>query len=236
MALPVPLNVINPNAETGDLTGWTIEVGNAGVKSSDPAPEFGFFYFHNGPSTDHSVTSQTIAIPSGNISEVDSGIVAVRNSWFQRSLEGNDEGRLFLRFLDSSSNLISDTQSLIPFSKVFPWTKREFIVPVPIGSRSIVIVIEGRRNAGVTCDAFFDEIELELIQINKNSFASQVSFETQMKFLDGGINSTNLNLEVMEKVDGRIRSSFVCVEVMMDIPRFANQKQILIQPVQIVAR
>lgn len=40
--------LINPGAETGDGTGWTISLGTLGIRSASPAPHSGTYYFYGG--------------------------------------------------------------------------------------------------------------------------------------------------------------------------------------------
>lgn len=60
----VPLPITNPGAESGDLTGWTVN-GNWSVRLVDPLPHTGTGYFHGGRST-HPVMFQDISTaPTG---------------------------------------------------------------------------------------------------------------------------------------------------------------------------
>lgn len=56
-----PASLTNPDAETGDATGWTVETGGLDVRSSNPVAAQGTYYFTGGTSAS-SVAYQDIAL------------------------------------------------------------------------------------------------------------------------------------------------------------------------------
>ena len=48
-----PLLLVNPDAETGDATGWTNEQGVLTVRTQNPPPNQGFYYFADATSAIH---------------------------------------------------------------------------------------------------------------------------------------------------------------------------------------
>ena len=158
----VPLTLINPDAETGDTTGWTVTEGTFTVNSSNPSPIQGTYYFYGGDVSPASRMHQDVAIPSGNWSEVDSGERAIRLSWEQRNFNGFDEGTVVVRFLDAADQLIGSSYEYL-WSRAAAWTSRSFVLDAPPLTRKVQVELRAFRTGGTANNAYFDELSLDLV-------------------------------------------------------------------------
>ncbi len=158
----VPLTLINPDAETGDTTGWTVTEGTFTVNSSNPSPIQGTYYFYGGDASPASRMHQDVAIPSGNWSEVDSGERAIRLSWEQRNFNGFDEGTVVVRFLDAADQLIGSSYEYL-WSRAAAWTSRSFVLDAPPLTRKVQVELRAFRTGGTANNAYFDELSLDLV-------------------------------------------------------------------------
>ncbi|WP_420347619.1 RHS repeat-associated core domain-containing protein [Pelagibius sp.] len=162
---PLPdvlLTLVNADAETGDTTGWTVTEGAFTVRSADPSPSQGSYYFYGGEAVPASRMHQDVAIPSGNWSEVDSDQRAIRLTWTQRSYNGNDQGAVVVRFLDAADQVIGSSYEYLRFRGA-AWASRSLVLEAPPSTRAVQVELRAIRNGGTSNDAYFDELSLDLI-------------------------------------------------------------------------
>ena len=152
------LALINPGGENG-LTGWSVSSG-AATTATNPAPRSGLYCFFVGPGVTFAEIYQDVAIPTAAISNVDASLAAVSITWWQRAwATNNDQGRLGLRFLDQSNNLLSERYSTYIDNN--PW--QSFTInkaKIPANTRTIRVVLQGQRISGSDpdTDVYFDDI------------------------------------------------------------------------------
>ncbi len=153
--------ITNPDAETGDLTGWTQDIGL--MLATTASPHSGTYKFE----ADQLNTRyfQDITVPSADESEVDSGDYAVRIKWYQRGGALNF-GMMGFTFLDGASAEL-DEEWKSSGRGLNNWTQREFTLIPPSGTRKVRIWMESRGNAGGVY-AQFDDMELALINVDVN--------------------------------------------------------------------
>jgi len=151
--------ITNPGAETGDLTGWTMDIGLMIVTATSP---------HSGTWSfiaDHLDTRyfQDIDVPVADESKVDSGDWVVRLEWFQEG-DSNDYGAMGFTFLDSGSSPLDEEwkSSGMGFAA---WNERNFSLIPPSGTRKVRIWMDSRGNVGGVY-AKFDDITLRIRHVD----------------------------------------------------------------------
>ncbi|MEO3430533.1 RHS repeat-associated core domain-containing protein [Pelagibius sp. CAU 1746] len=157
----VPLTLVNPGAETGDMTGWTVTQGGFTVRSAGPAPAEGSYYFYGGEDMPESRMHQDVAIPLVNESEVDGGQRAVRISWKHNTYQGGSNGTVVIRFLDASGLIIGDEFEYLR-SSVTTWSPSSIAVNVPPLTRKIQVEVRAIRLQYVGNHSYFDDFAMLL--------------------------------------------------------------------------
>ncbi|WP_161957150.1 DUF6531 domain-containing protein [Aestuariivirga litoralis] len=154
----VGLPVTNPSASEG-VTGWTSTTGILGVRVSSPCDTSNpCFYGSRSPWV---VAYQDVAIPAGNIAEVDAGLRAASVGWLQgRWSAASDYAAVGLLFLNAEGQRLASTLS--PLAIPVAWTPLSRTAPVPAATRTIRIVLLIWRNDGSNNDGYIDDITLSL--------------------------------------------------------------------------
>jgi hypothetical protein len=163
------LALANAGFETGDTTGWTATTGAIGVSTgySDifglTAPRTGAYMLSCLGTVGSVVFHQDFAIPAGAEGAIDDGIVAISNvgAWHNPGggFGSNDQGRVFLTFLDGVGAPIGSTIYTAWNQAHSIWT--HLTIPetdVPAGTRTIRIGAESLPEDG-THDSFFDDFD-----------------------------------------------------------------------------
>ncbi|MFP3979059.1 metallophosphoesterase [Marinobacter sp. KMM 10035] len=167
--------LVNGDAETGDLTGWTIASGsvNAVTGVNDPnvlnASEGDYYFtgrgFGNAHPTDCCTdTAYQVVDVSGYQDMIDSGKVYIELGAKIATWNGVDEPELVVELLDANDNVIpwssSGTHSS---SSIQSWETVTIINQMPAGVRSIKVYIGGTRHEGNDNDVYFDDLYLNLL-------------------------------------------------------------------------
>ena len=164
--------LVNPGAETGDLTGWTVGSNsnpNVDNGSFDPgiSPHSGNWDFYGGTAAFGSL-SQTIQVSNVvgiSFNEIDrSDVIANVGFWEQGLNQGtpSDDAAIALTFYDSSSNTIGSVSTPQVDSHNLTWSNYTKAFVVPAGTRSISYTMEFFRYAGNDNDSFVDDNVLTL--------------------------------------------------------------------------
>ncbi len=164
--------LVNPGAETGTTSGWTVDnplfggTSNPGVDngSFDPGinPHSGSydFYGHTGPfGTLDQIVSLSGVVTNG---QIDSGLTSATVSFWEQSLnQGNqsDSAGVSLYFLNSSDAVISSVTTPIIYS-IGAWQNVTETYMIPVETRSIDYVMEFVRYVGNDNDSFVDDNSL----------------------------------------------------------------------------
>lgn len=160
------LALTNPGAETGDTTGWTNDLGSLAVRSADPIPLLGSFYFFGGASAE-TRSRQDVTVPGGQEALVDAGNAKATLTWHQTSFAGSDTGEMEIEFFDGGLGSLGARVGaglVAPTGQI--WTPRLLSLDIPALTRTIRIFIHADRNAGGNNDAYFDEINLNLEDVS----------------------------------------------------------------------
>ena len=154
--------LVNPNAETGSISGWTVETGSLGVRQASPSPHSGSYYFFAG--TDAICLARQrvdlVSLFSSIASPIDAGIASCVLSWYQASYDAaSDPGCMGLRFLDASLSTISTSMATSLYvSPSLTWVQRSVSVSIPVLTRYVDILISGTRTSGTNNDSYYDDI------------------------------------------------------------------------------
>ncbi|HBS80993.1 MAG TPA: hypothetical protein DD989_20460, partial [Pseudomonas sp.] len=105
-AYVVPL--ANAGAEAGDTSGWTVESGGMAVRSANPPPLSGAWYFSGG-SFVQSVSRQRVPLSAAGLNDatVDSGVAWAKLRWGQAAYSDQDPGGMGVRSLDAGNVMLS---------------------------------------------------------------------------------------------------------------------------------
>ena len=160
IAFPLPL--VNPDAETGDATGWTNEQGVLTVRTQNPPPNQGFYYFVDATSAIHK-SRQRVDV-SAFAADIDAGLMTVTITWQQASYSsGDDRSACGIRLLNSSQSQIAESiaTETTPVPRM-TWVYRSHSINVASGTRYIDAIIKMTRAAGTANDGYTDDIKLAL--------------------------------------------------------------------------
>lgn len=174
-----PLVLTNYNAELGNTTGWANESGGLAVRLASPNPYEGSYYFYGGTSVLTVAASDTIDLITSGIlaSDIDAGTISVITDYKQSSFSSTDQGKLGVRFLDSSDSLISEVYNNLITTTSLTWIGRVDDYIIPVSTRKIKVLIYCNRVGGTNNDAYFDAIK---VSTAKNlTGASLVSHQPQ---------------------------------------------------------
>lgn len=154
------VSLTNPGAEAGDASGWTNEAGVLAVRTTNPLPHSGGYYFYDATSA-ATLARQRSAIPAA-AADVDAGKAWARVRWYQATFStGDDTSGMGMRFLDGTPAQIS--QHLAASIKIVPtmaWRYRTFAAAVPALTRNIDALIQMTRVSGTASDGYTDDITL----------------------------------------------------------------------------
>lgn len=158
----VPLT--NPGAEAGDASGWMDEVGGLAVRTTDPAPHSGSYYFMGGTNL-QTIARQRISLEDLTgltEEELDESTMWARSDWWQSSFDGaSDPGSVGLRFAASGGESVVERYAGIATTDPsHTWLPRGAALAKPLNARSVDALIRADRSAGTNNDAYFDDISL----------------------------------------------------------------------------
>lgn len=154
----------NPGAETGDTSGWTAEAGGLGIRSSNPLPYNGSYYFTGG------TVVQTIARQRINLetltglsgATLDASDVWVKARCWQSNFDAlNDAGTIGVRTTDGSfvqTTLTYATSWTTAVAKL--WYRRSIGIDVVANDRNVDVLLKADRTSGTNNDSYFDDVSL----------------------------------------------------------------------------
>lgn len=155
-------NFTNPDAETGDLTGWTQRIGTQ-MAVNTTGPHSGTYKFVGSNNEDTMEASNTpLDLPSGALTAVDAGTVRATLSYWSRNNADGDHGYARLEFFGSTGGsgtyLGSRTGTDLSGGT---WTQQTENFVVPPGTRSVVLYMFGRRSTigGTELSFYWDDIQ-----------------------------------------------------------------------------
>ncbi len=165
MTIEIEHTLSNPGAETGDMTGWTVELGGIilNTGSEGLSAHSGSYFFRGANSLDNRAYQEVDLISDGVDSDhIDNGNADFQADWYQASYSASDKGAILFRFKDASKSEIStSSSSLITISPSKTWQARQYIASIPANTRYIDVIIRSYRIAGSWCDGYFDDISVQ---------------------------------------------------------------------------
>lgn len=149
-----PLTITNASAETGDLTGWTVD-GNA------PDVRTGGYdggHFFMGGTTSSAAMVQDVTVPNGAESLVDAGSARMEVSWWQTSYNANDRAGLDFEFFDGSGMSLGASIMSDVSAQSTHWVPRGRMVDIPANTRTIRFRWTWTRRFGTSSDGRVDAL------------------------------------------------------------------------------
>lgn len=162
----VSLNITNDDAETGDMTGWTISrlganqictgTGGAYPYVNAPEPREGTYFFFGGQAQ-YNTQGQMFEVPYQARDAVDAGNASINIDYYTAGDPfGQDRSGVSVRFYDQYGNEISVVAETKSIGTGGVWDARNYNPSVPANTRSFVIEMQLIRYQGTYCNAFFD--------------------------------------------------------------------------------
>jgi len=161
-----PNLLANGTAENG-TTGWT---ATAGVIESVTAgecngisPYLGTRYFAvGGICTDNAIgRAVQVVTVANNSAIIDAGEGVMRYGGWFANWQGSDVPRMALEFLSATSSVLGTAPEI--GSNTGTWTRVQSDVPMPIGTRSVRVILTGTRQSGKDNDSYMDELFAHVI-------------------------------------------------------------------------
>ncbi len=156
--------VVNPGAETGDLTGWTVLGGNPIIGLS--GGNTGTYFFSGDPnSSTQIVMYQDVPIGAANHADVDAGLMAAGASLFAGSSSAYDWVEATIQFIGDSGSLGGQVV-IIPNQTTPPQNAwRKFSSPaedIPVGARFIRVTVTLTNHILTGIATRFDDVSVDL--------------------------------------------------------------------------
>ncbi len=156
--------LVNPGAETGDLTGWTPGGGavppHIDSGSFDPGidPHSGNFDFLGGTGLLFTLTQNV------SLAGIVDPMTATVSFWQQGLNQGptSDNSHVTLDFLDAGGAVISSVSTAVVDSHGGTWTEGGGTFAIPTGTASIDYVMNFNRAVGSDLDSFIDDNSLSV--------------------------------------------------------------------------
>jgi hypothetical protein len=151
--------LINGGGEEG-LTGWSGDIESVASETCEGPPAHeGDYYFAVGGlcknQQAYGVATQRIDVTT-DASEIDAGEVRFALSAYMRSWTGDDVPQMSLSFEDAAGAVLGSTDTIAGVGTT--WTRYEVTAAAPAGTRSVLVTLEGTRNAGKDNDSYFDNV------------------------------------------------------------------------------
>jgi len=171
--LPTGNLLTNPGAESGSITGWTVNgalpaTPTVDSGSFDPGinPNTGSFDFVGGNGASGELDQSVSLIGAGiTAGQIDAGNLFANVSFFEQGLNQgtpSDDAQVGLEFFNGSS--VSLGTASTPFIDSHNLTWQNFVgsFAIPVGTRTITYSMIFQRNAGSDLDSFIDDNSLSI--------------------------------------------------------------------------
>jgi hypothetical protein len=159
--------LVNPGAEQGTL-GWIITQGY--MESLEAyicdgiEPHSGDYYFIVGAlcnSITYSEAYQEVDV-SEHTNCIDQNLASVNYGGYLSDWGGSDHPEMTIAFMDENGNEIDRAEILGTYNAF--WTLLSSNYQIPIGTRSIQMILMGTRYAGDDNDSYFDDLFVRVWQ------------------------------------------------------------------------
>lgn len=160
--------ITNPGGESGDMTGWTTDVGSGfGVMLEDVGaglyPRTGSYLFW-GQNQAAASSYQDIVAIAGDFSSIhiDAERLFLRLTYYAMSYNGSDKVRMYFEFLDNVDAVITEYSipDTLTAGPSLSWEKRTLDALVPSGTRKLRLYMDGIRTNGTVMNTHIDDISL----------------------------------------------------------------------------
>ena len=186
---PYALTLVNPGAETGDMTGWTAQV--AGFRAVTARVHTGTYSFEGGVNSANPISYQDVALPSEVLTDVDADLLRVEAGAWQNDWSGDGDYCWFEVECRDGSGTVLATEASSPVGNANEtYVHRTLNLRVPAGTRTVRYYIKGHRISGSGLSAHLDDLTLELQEENP-TLSSPTGTATGQTTADGSV-STNI--------------------------------------------
>ncbi|MEW7279673.1 fibronectin type III domain-containing protein [Aquimarina sp. 2201CG1-2-11] len=165
--------LLNSGAESG-TSNWTgdIEAIPSNGCNSIPSHMGAHHFAVGGVCANEQATGiakQTIDL-SSYTTEIETTGIALKYTAYLRSYNGTDQPEMYIEFLGNDNQMIEQSPSLI--NKTPQWKNIAKTIPIPSGTKSLSVILEGTRNGGTDNDSYFDTLHVSLSRSNSCSITS----------------------------------------------------------------
>ncbi|KAA3606901.1 MAG: T9SS C-terminal target domain-containing protein [Calditrichaeota bacterium] len=144
----------------GEIPSWTeISGTNWTQKDFDPAPEEGSFFFFAGAASGTAELQQDVDV-SDYSDSIDAGTATFNWSSWASDFEGSDEAKIILEYRDAANTTVLDTYDSGFLHPGLTWTEITDTRLAPVGTRTIRIRMQSRRDKGTDSNGNHDNLVL----------------------------------------------------------------------------
>jgi hypothetical protein len=152
--------IINPGAQSGASTGWTVEAGNWFQTSVDPSARVQSPYFAGG-NQPSSIQYQEIDLVThmprvASVADLNALLATFELSCWQSNYATNDPGSISIRFKDASRVTLETHTSSERYLNRY-WRQSVLKRLIPVGTQYVDIRMIARRTSGTNNNANFDD-------------------------------------------------------------------------------
>lgn len=162
---PQHFNICNPTAEMG-LHGWTSFGGATYTKFNLHSSPFAFYGGENASAATGNTPYRTLTqdVPVFDIwfSDVDAGTTSLLLSWYQYSIDGQDEANVKVEYYAANDSLLGSENLGLIGTPAGTQTRREINDAIPSGTRYIRVIQEFNLIAGADINANIDSISMQI--------------------------------------------------------------------------
>jgi hypothetical protein len=147
--------LLNGGGETETTLGWTVTSGNFTPQSQSPQPWMGKGYFAAQPDSSSSSMFQDLDI-SVYATAIDAGLFSLRaGAFIMVGLDG-DEARFKVEYCSAEGEVLDSFDSGSVWN--IAWQEHFDRRAVPVGTRTVRVIVEANRKHGNLTEVFFDNI------------------------------------------------------------------------------
>ncbi|KAA3606899.1 MAG: T9SS C-terminal target domain-containing protein [Calditrichaeota bacterium] len=147
----------------GEIPSWTeISGTNWTQRTSNPSAQTGSNYFYAGATTGTAELQQDIDVSEFSDS-IDAGTATFYWSSYVADFNGSDESKIILEYRDATNTTVLDTYDSGFLHPGQTWTQITDTRLAPVGTRTIRIRMQSRKDAGGNSDGYHDNLILNTI-------------------------------------------------------------------------
>lgn len=151
-------NVVNSDAETGNITGWQSDLGGFYASTSN-SPYSGTYHFQAGAVAE-SIMHQRIDLEAAGIdtSKFSTYNHRINIASMHKSHDSVDAGILGIILRDSNQDIIGSIHYGVEHKQIV-WECIYYMYKIVPGTKFIDLVLRGVRYNGTVCEVYFDNIQ-----------------------------------------------------------------------------